>query len=176
MGDRMEPKCLQDLPNELLLRIFGHLPCNFRLASVTRVCHHFKELIDKIEMKTLELKVTFPEQDMLKLKPNGRKKHPMYKLLRIFLLQQLSQLPTSWLPPSYDRFRRFFEHLAKHPKMLKEIRSVSITVQDRSWYYWYFQHNGLLDNLPYLEHLTLSPPPLFSMAFPAQTSDHVPEL
>ena len=96
----------------------------------------------------------------------------MYKLLRNFLLQQHRQLPTSWLPPSYDRFRRLFEHLAKHPKMLKEIRSVSVTVQNRSWYYWYFQQNGLLDSLPYLEHLTLSPPPLFSMYFPPQISNH----
>ena len=172
MGDRVESRCLQGLPNELLLNIFSHLPCNFRLASVTRVCHHFKELIDKIEMKTLELNVTFPERDMLDWKAKGRKKHPMCKLLRMFLLQQLNQLQTSWLPPSYDRFRQLFEHLAKHPKMLKEIRSVSVTVQDRSWYYWYFQHSGLLDSLPYLEHLTLSPPPLFSMGFPAQTSNH----
>lgn len=76
MGDRVESECLQGLPNELLLNIFGHLPCNFRLASVSRVCHHFKELIDSIEVKSLELKVTFPEQDILKMKPNGRKRHP----------------------------------------------------------------------------------------------------
>lgn len=96
----------------------------------------------------------------------------MYKLLRTFLDRPLSQTQTPWLPPSYDRFRRLFDHLAKHPEILKEIRSVSVTVQDRSWYYWYFQHNGLLDSLPYLEHLTLSPPPLFSIPFPAQTSNH----
>ena len=172
MGDRMEPKRLQGLPNELLLKIFGHLPCNFRLTSVTRACHHFKELIDSIEMKSLELKVTFPEQEILKMKLIGRKKHPMYKLLRKFLDRPLSQTQTPWIPPSYDRFRRLFEHLAKHPKMLKEIISVSVTVQDRSWYYWYFQHNGLLDSFPHLEHLTLSPPPLFSIRFPVQTSNH----
>lgn len=174
MGNRVESKCLQGLPNELLLNIFGHIPCNFRLASVILVCHHFKELIDTIEMKSLELKVTFPEQDILKLKPNGRKMHPMYKLLRNFLDRPLNQTQPPWLPPSYDRFRRLFQHLAKHPEMLKEIRSVSVTVQDRSWYFWYFQQNGLLDSLPYLDHLTLSPPPLFSIRFPPLFSIRFP--
>ena len=166
MDNRVESRCLQGLPNELLLNIFGHIPCNFRLASVIRVCHHFKELIDKIEVKSLELRVAFPEQEILRMKPNGRKKHPMYKLLRNFLNRPLSQTQPPWLPPSYDRFCRLFQHLAKHPEMLKEIRSVSVTVQDRSWYFWYFQQSGLLDSLPYLDHLTLSPPPLFSIRFP----------
>ena len=170
MGDRVESNCLQGLPNELLLKIFGQVPYKFLRTSVTRVCQHFKVLIDKIEMESLELKVTFPEQEILKMKPNGRKMHPMYKQLRMFMVQQFREI--SWLPPSYDRFRRFFGHLAKHPKMLKQIRSVSVTVEDRSWYLWYYQQNGLLDSLPYLEHLTLIPPPLFSRRFPPPTSQN----
>lgn len=170
MGDRVESRCLQGLPNELLLKIFSHVPYNFLRASVTRVCQHFKVLIDKIEMKSLELKVTFPEQEIFKRKPNGRNMHPMSKLLRMFMVQQFKEV--SWLPPSYDRFRRFFGHLAKHPKRLKEIRSISVTVEDISWYLWYFQQKGLLDSLPYLEHLTLSPPPLFSRRFPTPISNN----
>ena len=168
MGDRMESRCLQSLPNELLLNILGHLPCNFRLTSVTHVCHQFKDLIESMEMKTLELKVTFPEQEILNLEPNERKKHPLYKLLRRFLKQPLDLTSTPWLPPSYDRFRRLFDHLDKHPKRLEEIRSVSLTVEDPSWYTSCFPHHGLLISLPHLEHLTLSPPAPFSACFPVQ--------
>ena len=166
MDDQIKSRCLQGLPNELLLKILGYLPCNFRLASVTRVCHHFKDLIDSIEMKSLDLKVNFPEREILKIKRSARKKHPLYKLLRNLDQQRSGQTHTSWLPPSHDRFRRLFEQLEQHPTMLKEIRSVSLTVQDRFWYTSCVQHNRLLHNLPCLEHLTLSPPPPVSERSP----------
>ncbi len=170
----MKPSCLHDLPNELLREIFGYLPCNFRLASVTRVCQHFKDLIDSMGLKSLDLKVTIPENEIPKIEKSTRKKHSLHMLLRTSPEQPLGQTRTSWLPPSYDRFCRLFEHLDQHPKMLKEIRSVTLTVQDRSWYTLCFQHNGLLDSLPDLEHLTLSPPPPFSTSFPVQISNHGP--
>ena len=169
MVHRMKSGCLYGLPNELLLHIFGYLPCNFRLASVTRVCHHFKDLIDSMGLKSLDLRVTISEKEILRIKKSTRKKHSLHKLLRKF---PFGQTQASWLPPSYDRFRRLFEHLVQHPKMLKEIRSVALTVQDRSWYTLCSQQNGLLGSLPNLEHLTLSPPPPLSTSFPLQTSTH----
>ena len=174
MDAQKKSRCLQDLPNELLLKILGYLSCNFRLASVTRVCHHFKDLIDSIEMKSLDLKVIFAEKEILKMKRSARKKHPLHKLLRKFVQQPTGQTHTSWLPPSYDRFRRLFEHLEYHPKMLKEIRSVSLSVQDRSWYTSCGQHDRLLHSFPYLDHLTLSPPPPISSRFPVQTPHYGP--
>ena len=158
MNNETKIRCLQGLPNELLLKILGYLPCNFRLASVNRVCRHFKDLIDSIEMKSLDLKIT-SGKELLNKKKSERKKLSVYKLLRKFVQQQPRQKHASWLPPSYDRFRRLFEHLERHPELLKEIRSMYLSVQDRSWYTSCVQYNTLLRSLPYLNHLTLSPPP-----------------
>ena len=174
MGDQTDPRCLEGLPSELLLKIFGYLSCNFRLASVIRVCHQFKDLIDSIGMESLDLKVVFSEEEILKIKRSARKDYPLCKLLRKFVQQPLGQTHISWLHPSHDRFRRLFEHLEQHPKMLKEIRSVSLTVQERSWYTLCFQHNRLLDSIPYLDHLTLSPPPPVPTRFPVRTSNYGP--
>ena len=171
----MISRCLQGLPNELLLKILGYLPCNFRLASVNRVCHHLKDLVDSIEIKSLDLKVTFPEKEILNMKKSVRNKLSLYKLLRMFVQQRPRQKHTSWLPPSYDRFRRLFEHLQQHPKMLKEIRSVKLSVQDRSWYTLCGQHNSLLHSLPYLDHLTLSPPPPISLQLLLQKPNYGPK-
>ena len=167
--DSQEKKCIQSLPNELLLKILGYLPCNFRLASVNRVCRQFKDLIDSMAMTSLDLKVTFSEKEILKMEKSiARRRHAVHGLL-----QKLLQQP-SWLPPSYKRFRRLFKHLEQHPKLLKEIRSVSLTVQDRSWYISCFQHNRLLHSLPYLEYLTLSPPPAFSTLSSMQSLNYGP--
>lgn len=162
MDDQTKSKCLQGLPNELLLKILGYLPCNFRLASVSRVCHHFNDLIDSFEMKSLDLNATFPEKKILNVKKSVRKKPSLYKLLQKFVHQQTRPTHTSWLPPSYNRFRRLCDQLEQHPKMLMEIRTMSLTVQDRSWYTSCLVHNRLLHSPPYLDHLTLSPPPPMS--------------
>ena len=155
--------CLPGLPNELLLKILGYLSCNFRRASVSRVCHHFHELVDTFEMKSLDLNVTFPEREILDAKKSVRKNLPMYKLLQKFVHQQTLPTHTSWLPPSYNRFRRLCQHLEQNPKMLMAIESVSLAVEDRSWYTSCVQHKRLLHSLPNLNHLTLSPPPPMSL-------------
>ena len=164
----MQFRCLQGLPNELLLKILGYLPCNFRLASVNRVSRRFKDLVDSMAMTSLDLKATLSEKEILKIDKIIARRHAVHGLL-----QKLLQQP-SWLPPSYKRFRRLFKHLEQHPELLKEIRSVSLTAQDRSWYISCFQHNRLLHSLPYLEHLTLSPPPAFSTISPMQSLNYGP--
>ena len=166
--------CLQGLPDELLLKILGYLSCNFRLASVSRVCHHFNELVGSFEMKSLDLKIMFPEKEILEMKRSARKKYPCYKLLRTFVDQPFDQTPTSWLPPSYDRFRRLFKHLEQHPKIFTEIRSMSLTVQDRSWYISCVQYRKLLRSLPHLDHLTLSPPPPMPFWLLVERPNHGP--
>ncbi|KAK0508176.1 hypothetical protein JMJ35_009260 [Cladonia borealis] len=125
-------------------------------------------------MKSLDLKVTFPERKILNVKKSVRKNLSLYKLLQKFVHQQTRPTHTSWLPPSYNRFRRLCEHLQQHPKMLTEIRSVSLTVQDRTWYTSCVQHNRLLHNFPYLDHLTLSPPPPMSFRLLEQNPDYGP--
>ena len=174
MDGQMKIRCLQGLPDEILLKILNYLPCNFRLASVNRVCHHFKDLIDSIGIKSLDLKVTLPEKENQEMKKNVRNKHSLDGLLRTFLQQLRGQTHISWLPPSYDRFHRLFEQLEQHPKMLKEIRSVCLSVQARSWYISCFQHHRLLHSLPSLDHLTLSPPPASSTSLPMQSPNYRP--
>ena len=172
--DIQEKKCIQDLSSELLLEILGYLPCNFRLTSVNRVCHRFKDLVDSITITSLDLKVTLSEKEMLKMNKKGLKRHLVHGLLQKFLQRPLGHTHTSWLPRSCKRFCRLFEHLEQHPKMLGKIRSVSLTVQDRSWYASCFQHQRLLRNLPHLEHLTLSPPPAILPRYLVETLNYVP--
>ena len=172
--DSQEKKGIQVLPNELLLKIFGHLPCNFRLTSVNRVCHRFKDSVDSITITSLDLKVALSDKENLKTNKRVPKGDSVRGLLQKFLQQPFGQTPTSSLPPSYNRFDRLFEHLEKHPEMLKEIRSVSLTVQDRSLYTSCFQHQRLLRSLPYLEHLTLSPPPAILPHYVVPTPNYVP--
>lgn len=135
----MEKCRLAELPNELLTQILSYI---VPLAKIALLSKHFKALVELLLYRHISLNVRYSAKEL----SNTR------------IVNRFSYTTI----PSFVPFDRLIENLSVNPNLGKSVQSLSLRVHRRLWYSQFDAYSRLLERLPELQSLSLSPPPLRS--------------
>lgn len=133
----MALKLLTDFPDEILTSVLAELPRDGSLAIISHVSHRFRALVEEYLYHSIHLHVHASDDKVGKL--------PLS-------YQHLS---------SFERFTRLRTHLQASPKLKSRVKALYLTVPNTLFYGEpYFEHERLMRQMPALEHVSFTPPPL----------------
>ena len=138
---------LEKLSDELLSNVFSHLPRDNRLASVALVSRRFNALVEGFLYDNIRLEIKFMPQDLE------------------------TQAKVGVSRSGFERFDRLIQHLKANPRLSFRVKSLSLVVHHSFWYEPVQYHTRLLRHLPFLQYLSLSPPPV-SNGIPEEVKDN----
>lgn len=137
----MEKRGLLYLPNELLTQILSNIPRQSDLAKIALLSKHFKALVEPFLYRHINLDIQFSAREL----NNTR------------LVNRFSYTTI----PSFVRFDRLIDSLSVDQNLGKLVHTLSLRVHRRLWYDTFDAHSRLLERLPRLRSLSLSPPPRY---------------
>lgn len=128
------------LPAEVLLQIFRHIHSQSHLVKLARVSKQFKALVERVLYHHISLDIRYSAKEL----NNTR------------LVNKFSHTTI----PSFVPFDRLTEQLSVRQDLGNLVRALDLRVHRRLWYTPLAAHSRLLELLPELRALSLSPPPL----------------
>lgn len=128
------------LPNEVLLQILSHIHSRSHLVKLATLSKHFKALVECLLYHHISLDIRYSAKEL----NNTR------------LVNKFSHTTI----PSFVPFDRLIEHLSVRQDLGNRVRALDLRVHRRLWYMPLAAHSRLLEVLPALRVLSLSPPPL----------------
>ena len=136
----MERNQIALLPDEVLLQILSHIHRRSHLVELARVSKHFKTLVERLLYHHISLDIRYSAKEL----NNTR------------LVNKFSHTTI----PSFVPFDRLIEHLSVRQDLGNRVRALDLRVHRGLWYMPLAAHSRLLELLPELRALSLSPPPL----------------
>lgn len=122
------------LPAEVLLQIFSYFHDQSHLVKLTRVSKRFNALVERLLYHHISLDIRYSAKEFDKF--------------------------SHTTIPSFLPFDRLIEHLSVRQDLGKCVLALDLRVHRRLWYMPFATHSFLLEQLPGLQALSLSPPPL----------------
>ncbi len=144
----MEKRKLEDLPNELLTEILSNIPHQSQLAKVALQSKRFRALVEPLLYRDINLDIRCTAEELHNTGIVNGHLDPMV--------------------PSYERFDRLIHNVGERQNLGKRVLTLSLKVDHRLWYQNNqnrARHLRLLQQLPQLRALSLSPPP-FPLVIP----------
>ena len=130
----VEQQNLADLPNEVLTEVLSNITDQGHLAKIASVSKQFKDLVDLQLYRHIRLDIPSPTKELHSTRPNNN-----YSLVR---------------------FDRLMNALSARQNLARRVHALSLRVHSGLWYKGIAAGSRLLDLLPELRTLSLSPPPL----------------
>ena len=128
------------LPNEVLAQILSNIHGQSHLAKLALLSKQFKALVERLLYHHISLDIRYSAKEL----NNTR------------LVNKFSHTTI----PSFVPFDRLIEHLSVRQDLGNHVRVLDLRVHRRLWYTPLAAHSRLLELLPKLRALSLSPPPL----------------
>ena len=144
--DMKKKRQLINLPNELLIQILSNFHGQSQLAKIALVSKQFKALVENVLYRHISLDVRYSTGDF----SNSS------------LINKFSYTTI----PSFLPFDRLIESLSVRQDLAKLVHRLDLRVRRRLWYVPFAAHSRLLEHLPELRALSLSPPP-YDLSIPA---------
>ena len=141
----MEKRKIEDLPNELLTEIISNIPHQSQLAKVALLSKRFRALVEPLLYRNIDLDIRCTAEE---LRDTG------------IVNGHLDQMA-----PSFERFDRLIHTVGQRQNLGKKVLTLSLKINHRLWYQNLAPHFRLLQQLPQLRALSLSPPP-FPLVIP----------
>lgn len=138
----MEKCRLADLPNELLILILSNVHGQSQLAKIALLSKRFKAVVDLLLYRHISLDVEYSAKDLHNTRIVNRYSHTKI--------------------PSFQPFDRLIDTFSLNPDLAQQVRTLSLKVRRRLWYKLFAADIRLLNLLPELRTLSLSPPPFHS--------------
>ena len=135
-----EQQNLADLPNELLTQVLSNIPGQDHLTKIALVSKQFKDLVDLQFYRHIRLDVQSSTKELHSKSLNNKYSHTTM--------------------PSFVRFDRLMNTLSARQKLARQVHTLSLRVHYGLWYKAFAADSRLLNLLPELKALSLSPPPL----------------
>ena len=139
-------RLLANLPNELLTQILSNIHRQSHLAKIALVSKHFKALVESFLYRHINLDIQYTTGDVSST-----------SFVNISSYTKID----SFLP-----FDRLIESLSVRQDLARHVHRLDLRVRRRLWYMPFAAHSRLLERLPELRALSLSPPP-YHLSIPA---------
>lgn len=137
---------LANLPNELLTQILSNVHGQSHLAKIALVSKQFKTLVESWLYRHISLDLQYPTGDLRSTS---------------FFNETPNTKIASFLP-----FDRLIDNLSVRQDLARHVHRLDLRVRQRLSYMPFTEHSRLLENLPELRALSLSPPP-YDLSIPA---------
>lgn len=138
----MEKRQLVDLPNEVLTQVLSNITVQSYLAKIALVSKQFKDLVELQFYRHISLDIRCSEEELHDEVLNNEYAHTTM--------------------PSFVRFDRLISNFSVRPDLARQVHTLSLRVHCRLWYRPFAADSTLLNLLPELRVLSLSPPSMHS--------------
>ena len=135
----MKKRHLSNLPNELLTQILSNIHGQSNLAKIALVSKQFRALVERLLYRHISLDVQYSTGN----------------LSNTSFVNKFSYTKI----PSFLPFDRLIHRLTVRQDLARHVHRLDLRVRRRLWYMLFAAHSRLLEHLPELRALSLSPPP-----------------